>query len=132
LLLIYLSCAWIIGILLGDRLSIHPLWLLISLLPLPLIFIFRQRKKLLVIISLLILAVLGGMVRYQSSLPTVNENYVQYYNDQNAVELKGIISQAPDVRDKKHAPLFIPYHNKHSRRLEKPQGSTPAIRAEIS
>ena len=100
MLLIYFSCAWITGILLGSKLSIHPLWLAISLLPLPFIFIFRQRKKLLITAALLVLAVLGGMVRYQSSLPTVNENYVQYYNDQTAVELKGIISQAPDVRDK--------------------------------
>ena len=66
----------------------------------PFIFFFRQRKKLLITFTLLILAVLGGMVRYQSSLPTVDENYVQYYHDQAAVELKGVISQAPDVRDK--------------------------------
>jgi len=101
LLLIYLSCAWIIGILLGDKLSIHPLWLLISLLPLPFIFVFRQRKKMLIIVGLLVLAVLGGIVRYQSSLPVAeSENYVQYYNDKTAIELKGVISQAPDVRDK--------------------------------
>jgi competence protein ComEC len=101
LLLIYLSCAWIAGILLGTKLSIHPLWLVISLLPLPFIFFFRQRKKLIITAALLVLAVLGGMVRYQSSLPVAEgENYVQYYNDQTAVELKGIVSQAPDVRDK--------------------------------
>jgi competence protein ComEC len=101
LLLIYLSCAWIAGILLGTKLSIHPLWLAIALLPLPLIFFFRQRKKMLITVALLILAVLGGIVRYQSSLPAAEgENYVQYYNDKTAVELKGVISQAPDVRDK--------------------------------
>ena len=100
MLLIYLSCAWIAGILLGMKLSISPIWLAVSLLPLPFVFVFRQHKKLIITSALLILAVLGGIVRYQSSLPVVNENYVQYYNDQSAVELKGIISQAPDVRDK--------------------------------
>jgi competence protein ComEC len=100
LLLIALSCAWITGILLGTKLSLYPLCLAVSLLPLPFIFVFRRRKKLLITISLLILAVLGGIIRYQSNLPVVNENYVQFYNDQTAVELKGIISQAPDVRDK--------------------------------
>ena len=69
MLLIYLSCGWITGIPLGTKLSIHPLWLLISLLPLPFIFFFRQRNKLFITIALLILAVLGGIVRYQSSLP---------------------------------------------------------------
>jgi len=82
------------------RLSISPVWLALALLPLPLIFIFRQRKKLMVTIALLILVFLSGIIRYQSSLPVVSENYVQFYNDQSAVELKGIISQSPDVRDK--------------------------------
>ena len=100
MLLIFLSCAWIIGILLGMKLSIPPIWLAVSLLPLPLFFVFRQHKKLVITAALLILAVLGGIVRYQSSLPVVNENYVQYYNDRSAVELKGMVSQAPDVRDK--------------------------------
>ena len=101
MLLIYLSCAWITGILLGTKLSIHPLWLVISLLPLPFIFFFRQRKKLLITITLLFLALLGGIIRYQSNQPIAEgENYVQYYNDKTAVELKGVVSQAPDVRDK--------------------------------
>jgi len=100
LLLIYLSCVWITGILLGAKLSIAPVWLAASFLPLPFIFFFRQRKKLLITITLLVLALLGGIIRYQSSLPTVDENCVQYYNDKSVVELKGVISQAPDVRDK--------------------------------
>jgi competence protein ComEC len=100
LLLIYLSCAWIAGILLGSKVSLHPIWLDFALLPLPLLFFFRQRKKLIVSISLLILALLGGIVRYQSTLLDEDKNYVQFYNDKNAVELKGMISQAPDVRDK--------------------------------
>ena len=100
MLLIYISCAWIAGIVLGTKLSIHPLWLAISLLPLPFIFFFRQRKKLLITTALLVLAFLGGMIRYQSSLPAGGDNYVQHYNDQTAVELKGVVSQAPDVRDK--------------------------------
>ena len=100
MLLIYLSCAWIAGILLGMKLSIPLIWLAASLLPLPFLLVFRQHKKLIIALTLLILVVLGGIVRYQSSLPVINENQVQFYNDQTAVELKGIVSQAPDVRDK--------------------------------
>ena len=71
-----------------------------ALLPLPLIFILRQRKKLLVFIALLILVFLGGIIRYQSSLPSDSANQIQFYNDRPDIELKGVVSQAPDVRDK--------------------------------
>jgi competence protein ComEC len=100
LLLISLSCAWITGLLLGTKLGVSPVWLTVSLLPLPFLFFFRQCKKLLITAALVILALLGGIVRYQSALPVVNENYVQFYNDKTAVEIQGVVSQAPDVRDK--------------------------------
>jgi competence protein ComEC len=100
LLLIYLSCAWIAGILLGAKLSIAPIWLILSLLPLHFLIYFPQHKKLIITLSLMILAVIGGTMRYQSTLFTADENYVQYYNGQKVIELKGVVSQAPDVRDK--------------------------------
>ncbi len=100
MLLIYLSCAWISGILLGMKLTLSPVWLAAALLPLLLIFIFRQRKKLLVIIALLMLVFLGGMIRYQSNLPSDSANQIQFYNGRPDIELKGVVSQAPDVRDK--------------------------------
>jgi competence protein ComEC len=100
LLLIYLSGAWITGILLGTKLSLSPGWLAVSLMPLPFIFVFRQHKKLLITGALMILALLGGIIRYQGSIPIVNANSVQYYNDKTAIELKATVSQAPDIRDK--------------------------------
>jgi competence protein ComEC len=100
LLLIYLSGAWIAGVLLGTKLSLSPVWLAVSLLPLPFIFVFRRHKKLLITGALMLLALLGGIIRYQGSIPVVNANSVQYYNDKTAIELKGTVSQAPDVRDK--------------------------------
>jgi competence protein ComEC len=100
LLLIYLSGAWITGILLGTKLSLSPGWLAVSLLPLPFIFVFLQHKKLLITGALMILALLGGIIRYQGSIPIVNANSVQYYNDKTAIELKATVSQAPDIRDK--------------------------------
>jgi competence protein ComEC len=100
LLLIYLSCAWLAGIVLGAKFSIAPVWLAVSLLPLPALFFFRRNTKLIITLALMVLALLGGIVRYQAGLPTINENYVQFYNDKTVVELKGIVNQAPDVRDK--------------------------------
>jgi len=46
------------------------------------------------------MVILGGTIRYQSSLPAEGANQIQFYNDRTSIELKGIISQAPDVRDK--------------------------------
>jgi competence protein ComEC len=100
LLLIYLSCAWITGILLGSKFSLYPAWLDLALLPLPLLFFYWHKKKLIVSASLIILALLGGIVRFRSTLPVADENSVQFYNDKAAVVLKGTISQAPDIRDK--------------------------------
>ena len=100
MLLIYLSGAWITGILLGTKLSLSPVWLAVSLLPLPLVFVFRQHKKLLLTAALMILTLLGGIIRYQAAVPVVNDNSVQFYNDKTAIELKGTVNRAPDVRDK--------------------------------
>jgi competence protein ComEC len=100
LLLIYLSCAWIIGILLGTVGGISPLFLFLAVLPLPFLLLFRRHKKLIITISLLILLLVGGMVRYHSSLPAVDEKQLQFYNDSGIVELRGVINRAPDVRDK--------------------------------
>jgi len=33
-------------------------------------------------------------------LPTVNENYLQFYNDRGTIEIRGIINTDPEVRDK--------------------------------
>ena len=100
MLLIYLSGAWITGILLGTKLSLSPVWLAVSLVPLPLVFVFRQHKKLLLTAALMILALLGGIIRYQAAVPVVNDKSIQFYNDKTAIELKGTVSRAPDVRDK--------------------------------
>ena len=89
MLLIYLSGAWIAGVLLGTKLSLSPVWLAVSLLPLPFIFVFRQHKKLLITGALIILALLGGIIRYQSAVPVVNDNSVQFYNDKTAIEQIG-------------------------------------------
>ncbi|MBN1643963.1 MAG: DUF4131 domain-containing protein [Dehalococcoidales bacterium] len=100
MLLIYLSCVWIIGILLGSKFGIAPVWLLLSLLPLPSIMFFRRRKKPIIVLSLLILVFLGGIIRYHSVLPVIDENHIRFYNERGTVELKGTVNTAPDVRDK--------------------------------
>jgi len=100
MLLVYLSCAWLAGIFLGLYFNLPLAFIFIGLSPLPLLFIARQHRTLIILISLCLVAFFGGTACSQSSLPTVNENCLQFYNDQGTVEIKGLVDRDPDIRDK--------------------------------
>ena len=97
--LIYLSCAWVAGIFLGSNFNLPLALILTGLIPLPLLF-FRQHRKMIILISLCLIALFSGAFYFQSSLPTVNEHYLQFYNDQGTIEIRGMASADPEVRDK--------------------------------
>ena len=107
--LIYLSCAWAAGIFLGAEFE-PPLALLFTgLIPLPLLFRFRQHRKTVILVSLCLFAFFGGALHFQVSQPPDNETHLQYYNyennpqfyaDQETVVVRGIVSTDPEVRDK--------------------------------
>jgi len=97
--LIYLSCAWVVGILLGSKFNLSLALLLTGLIPLPLLF-FRQHRKLIILSSLCLIALFGGAFCYQSSLPPNDESYLRFYNNET-VEIKGMVNNAdPEIRDK--------------------------------
>lgn len=98
--LIYLSCAWVAGIFLGSYFNIPWAFLLIGLLPLPLLIFTRQHRKLIALSSLCLIVLFAGILRYQSSLVPVDEYHLQFYNDRGTVEIKGQINRDPDVREK--------------------------------
>jgi competence protein ComEC len=97
--LIYLSCAWVAGIFLGSKFNLPLALILTGLIPLPLL-VLRQHRKLIILTSLCLIVLFGGASYFQSSLPTVNENCLQFYNDQGMVEIKGMVNTDPEVRDK--------------------------------
>ena len=97
--LIYLGCAWLIGICLGAQFELPLAYIFIGLIPLPLLFLTREHKKLVILISLCLFAFLGGTFRFQSSVPTIDEDYLQFYNDKRVVEIEGLLYRDPDVRD---------------------------------
>jgi len=99
-LLIYLSCAWVVGIFLGAKFSLPLALIFTGLIPLLLLFFFRQHRKTIILISLCLIVLFGGALRFQSSQPTVNENCLQFYNDQETVEIKGMVNADPEVGDK--------------------------------
>jgi len=103
--LIYLSCAWVAGIFLGAKLVEAELELplaliLIGLVPLPLLFFLRQQRKIIILTGICLVAFFGGAFYFQSSLPAVDENCLQFYNNRGTAEIKGMVNTDPEVRDK--------------------------------
>jgi len=97
--LIYLSCAWVVGIFLGARVDFPLALIAIGLIPLPLLFLFRQHKKLIILTGMCLLALFAGAFHFQSSLPPTDERSLQFYNDQ-PITFKGIINTDPEISDK--------------------------------
>lgn len=98
--LIYLSCAWMAGIFWGARFNLPLAFVFIGLIPLLLLFLTRQHRKPIILTSLCLVAFFGGAVYFQSSLPGTDEQHLQFYNDQGAVEIKGLVNRDPEPGDK--------------------------------
>lgn len=98
--LIYLSIAWISGIYIGSKLA-FPIWsIVMGILPLLLIPFLSRYKITLVITSLCLFAFFCGNIHFQSSLPGVDEQHLQFYNDQGKTEIEGMLITEPEARDK--------------------------------
>ena len=99
--LIYLSCAWVAGIYLGSKFAPSPAFIFIGLIPLPLLFFFSQYRKAIILTSVCLITLFGGALRFQASQPHQDESCLQFYNDNNqVVEIKGMVNADPEVRDK--------------------------------
>jgi len=97
--LIFLSCFWVAGIILGLKLNIHPLFLLCGLTPLPLIFVVKRYKKHLLFASLCIIIMLCGVIRAETNLQTLNNPDIRLYVTDEVVEIRGTIYKDPDARE---------------------------------
>lgn len=94
--LIYLSIAWIIGILLGSKLTI-PWWIIFfGLVPFCFIPLFLKHKKHLIVAGFCLLFLCGGALRYQTSLPRIDEHQLQYYNERGFIAVQGTVSTEPE------------------------------------
>jgi competence protein ComEC len=94
--LIYLSAAWVTGIYLGSKIALPWGIVFIGFLPLCLIPFLSQYKKHLVIAGFCLFALLGGCIRLQSSLPVINEQHLQFYNDKGTAEIEGMVCIEPE------------------------------------
>jgi len=53
-----------------------------------------------ILTSLCLIAFFSGTLRLQSSLHAINEQCLQFYNEQGTVEIRGMVNTDPEVRDK--------------------------------
>jgi competence protein ComEC len=95
--LIYLSAAWVAGIFLGSKIALPWAIVFVGLLPLCLIPFLSKYKKLLILIGLCLFALIGGCIRFQTSLPVINEQHIQFYNEKGTAKIEGMVCTEPEV-----------------------------------
>ncbi len=100
MILIFLSCVWVLGIFLGSKFHLPWIFCLVALAPLLFLFFARQHRKLIILSGLGICLLVVASAYSYSSLYTVDEGRLRFYNDQGVFEIKGRLVNAPDVRDK--------------------------------
>jgi competence protein ComEC len=100
LALLYLSISWIAGIYIGSKFGL-PIWAIaIGILPLLLIPFIPKYKITLLLAGLCLFVFLGGNLYFQSSLPKLDAQHLQFYNDHGETEIQGMVITEPESRDK--------------------------------
>jgi len=95
--LIYLSLSWIAGIYLGDW-SGYP-WVAISALAVTALLAIPLRRPRALLLALCLIFFLGGILRIQSTVSTVDEGVLRYYNDRGTVQIQGLVADDPEPSD---------------------------------
>jgi len=94
--LVYLSIAWVLGVFLGSIFSLPWAIIFIGILPLCLIPFLSHYKRQLLLSGFCLLSLFGGCLRFQMSLPAIDEHHLQFYNGKGAIEIEGMIATEPD------------------------------------
>lgn len=92
--LIYLSLCWIAGICLGTWAG-YP-WVAISAIVMVSLLAFFLRRSYALLLCLCLVALLGGILRIQSSLPAADNDTLQSYRDKGIVRIKGLVITDPE------------------------------------
>jgi competence protein ComEC len=98
--LLYVSCAWVAGVFLGSKIGLPWPALFIGLIPFVFVPFLPSSRKTLMIAGMCLLALLGGGLRFPSSLPPLDEHSLQFYNGNGITEIQGMVAEEPDIRDR--------------------------------
>jgi len=104
MLVLYVSCAWIVGISLGSEFSPPSFLLFLAFLPFLFIPFSSGRKKNLIVLGLCLFALFGGTLRYSSSLPQLDQRDLCFYND---AQMQARMVEEPPVTSTEHCRLKI-------------------------
>lgn len=94
--LVYLSIAWVIGIFLGSKFALPWAVIFIGLLPLCLIPFLLNYRRQLILAGFCLLSLFGGCLRFQASLPAIDEHHLQFYNEKGTSVIEGMVCTEPD------------------------------------
>jgi competence protein ComEC len=108
MLLIGISCAWILGIWLGSLFDITAVLILTAILPVPFIFTFKTQRKRLMLSALILFFFFSGA--WLSPTLSHQHNSIQYYNNSGKIEFIGIVSEPPEKQDNKSR-IIVSVHN---------------------
>jgi competence protein ComEC len=99
MILAYLGSAWLLGIYLASLFQIPTelIWLA-TVLPAAVVILW-WRERTIRLASACCLALLLGALRFNASIPQLNENSLAHYNDTGWTTIKGVVVAEPDVRD---------------------------------
>lgn len=94
--ILYLSGAWVLGLAVGCLVSL-PWWAIcFSAVP-ALLAVFSKRRRMLVLASLCVLAMLNGVVHSGSVRGQRDSTWLQKYNGQGTIELVGTVDRPPEM-----------------------------------
>ena len=95
--LIVVGAGWLLGLYVGSRLGL-PLVALALALPaaIALAFLFRRRWRWL-LASLLVVAVLAGLLRFHYHDDAAGRETLALHNDSGVVEIRGIVASSPEL-----------------------------------
>jgi competence protein ComEC len=98
--LLWASAAWVAGVFLGSKISLPWPTLFIGLIPFAFMPFLSNGRKILIVAGICLLALLGGGLRFPSSLPPVDEHSLCFYNDKGIVEIQGTVAEEPNVENR--------------------------------
>lgn len=98
--LVYISIAWILGILLGSKVHLPVTLLAASFAPIPLLIFRRTNRRAVILTTVCLLAFLGAALYYTLRLPATDHSAISFYRGENTATLKGLVSSPPEIMDK--------------------------------
>jgi competence protein ComEC len=97
--LVWICIAWLSGIAIGSKLALPVVIIAAGLLPLLLIPFLHHHRNALILVSVCILLVFGGIVYANFNTARLDAEQLQLQNDKETVAIEGTIISDPELRD---------------------------------